>query len=96
MDIYPIKTEVDYKKALSEIENLWGSKENTKEGDKLDILLVLVEAYEEKLYPVDPPDPVEALRFRMEQMELSRKDLEPFIGKRGRVSEILIIKEVLL
>lgn len=88
MDIYPIKTEADYKKALSEIENLWGAKGNTKDGDKLDILLVLVEAYEEKHYPIDPPDPVEALKFRMEQMNLSRKDLEPFIGKRGRVSEI--------
>ena len=65
-----------------------GAEENTPEGDKLDILLVLVESYEEKHYSIAPPDPVEALKFRMEQMNLSRKDLEPFIGKRGRVSEI--------
>jgi len=57
MDIYPIKAETDYKKTLVEIEKLWCSKENTKDGDKLDILLVLVDAYEEKHYPIDPPDP---------------------------------------
>ncbi len=89
MDIHPIKTETDYKRALVKIKNLWGAKENTKEGDILDVLLVLVEAYEKTHYPIGPPDPIEALKFRMEQMNLSRKDLEPYIGKRGRVSDIL-------
>ncbi|MFQ5900703.1 MAG: type II toxin-antitoxin system HigA family antitoxin [Thermodesulfobacteriota bacterium] len=89
MDIQPIKTEADYERVLSEIESLWGVEENTKEGDKLDILLVIVDAYEKAHHPIDPPDPIEALKFRMEQMNLSRKDLEPYIGKRGRVSEIL-------
>lgn len=89
MDIRPIKSETDYERALSEIESLWGAEENTKEGNKLDILLVLVEDYERKHHAIDPPDPVEAIKFRMEQMNLTRKDLEPYIGKRGRVSEIL-------
>jgi HTH-type transcriptional regulator/antitoxin HigA len=89
MDIRPIKTEIDYEHALAEIEQLWGAAENTPEGDKLDILLTLVEAYEQAHYPIDPPDPVEAIKFRMDQMGLSRKDLEPYIGKRGRVAEVL-------
>ena len=89
MDIRPIKTETDYECALAEIEQLWGAVENTPEGDKLDILLTLVEAYEQAHYPINPPDPVEAIKFRMDQMGLSRKDLEPYIGKRGRVAEVL-------
>jgi HTH-type transcriptional regulator/antitoxin HigA len=89
MDIRPIKTETDYEGALAEIAQLWGAAENTPEGDKLDILLTLVEAYEQAHYPIDPPDPVEAIKFRMDQMGLSRKDLEPSIGKRGRVAEVL-------
>jgi len=89
MDIQPIKNEQDYDKALAEIEMLWGVDEGTEKGDKLDILLVLVEDYEEKYHQISPPDPVEAIKFRMEQMNLTRKDLEPFIGSRGRVSEVL-------
>ncbi len=89
MDIQPIKNEKDYDKALAEIEMLWGAEEGTEKGDKLDILLVLVEDYEEKYHQISPPDPVEAIKFRMEQMNLTRKDLEPFIGGRGRVSEVL-------
>jgi len=89
MDIHPIKNERDYETALAEIEVLWGAEESTKQGDKLDVLLVLVEAYENKHYQISPPDPVEAIKFRMDQMSLSRKDLEPYIGGRGRVSEIL-------
>ena len=89
MDIRPIKTEADYERALADIERLWGAAENTPEGDTLDILLTLVEAYEKDYYPIDPPEPVEAIKFRMEQMELSRKDLEPYIGARGRVAEVL-------
>ncbi|WP_457676385.1 helix-turn-helix domain-containing protein [Thiolapillus sp.] len=89
MNIRPIKTESDYEAALSEVDTLWGAKEGTTNGDKLDILLVLIENYEREHHPVDPPDPVEAIKFRMEQMNLSRKDLEKYIGSRGRVSEVL-------
>ncbi len=89
MNIQPIKTEQDYDKALTEIEEFWGVDEGTKNGDKLDILLILVDDYEKIHYPILPPDPIEAIKFRMEQMNLSRKDIEPYIGGRGRVSEIL-------
>ena len=89
MDIQPIKNEKDYDKALMEIEILWGAKIGTKRGDKLDILLVLAEDYENKHHQISPPDPISAIKFRMEQMNLTRKDLEPLIGSRGRVSEIL-------
>ena len=89
MDIQPIENEQNYDKALADIEALWGSEEGTKKGDKLDILLVLAEDYEEKHHSISPPDPIEAIKFRMEQMNLTRKDLEPFIGGRGRVSEVL-------
>ena len=89
MDIHPIKNEKYYEKALAEIERLWGADEGTKDGDKLDVLLVLVEDYENKHHQILPPDPIEAIKFRMEQMNLSRKDLEPYIGSRGRVSEVL-------
>ncbi len=89
MNIHPIKSEADYEEALAEINKLWGAESNTSRGDKLDVLLVLVDAYEKEHYPIYPPDPVEAIKFRMEQMGLTRKDLEPLIGSRGRVSEIL-------
>jgi len=89
MDIQPIKNEKDYNNALADIEVLWGGEEGTENGNKLDILLVLVEDYENKHYQISPPDPVEAIKFRMEQMNLTRKDLEPYIGGRGRVSEIM-------
>ncbi len=89
MDIQPIRNEQDYDRALAEIEGLWGAEEGTEAGDKLDILLILVEDYEDKHHRISPPDPVEAIKFRMEQMNLTRKDLEPCIGNRGRVSEIL-------
>ena len=89
MDIQPIKNERDYEQVLAEIERLWGAEEGTEAGDKLDILLILVEDYEEKHHRISPPGPIEAIKFRMEQMNLTRKDLEPYIGNRGRVSEIL-------
>lgn len=89
MNIRPIKTEQDYDAALAEIEQLWGAEADTQEGDKLDVLITLVEAYEDKHYPIAPPDPIEAILFRMEQGGLDRKALEPFIGKSGRVSEVL-------
>ena len=89
MDIQPIKNERDYDQALAAIERLWGAGEGTEAGDKLDILLILVEDYEDKHHRISPPDPVDAINFRMEQMNLTRKDLEPCIGNRGRVSDIL-------
>ena len=89
MNIRPIKTEFDYNAALREIEELMGAEQNTPEGDKLDILVTLVEAYEEKHYPIDPPDPIEAIIHQMESQGLTRKDLEKYLGTRARVSEIL-------
>jgi HTH-type transcriptional regulator/antitoxin HigA len=95
MNIHPIKTEQDYDKALSVVDNLWGTREDTEDGEKLDILLILIENYESIHHPIDPPDPpdppdpIEAIKFRMEQLNISRKDLESVIGSRGRVSEIL-------
>ena len=88
-ELKPIRTRADYKKALAEVERLWGTKSGTPEGDRLDVLATLIDAYETEHYPMDPPDPVEAIRFRMEQQGLSRKDLEPLIGTRTRVAEVL-------
>ena len=89
MDIHPIRNKKDYDMALAETEQLWGAIEGTKDGDKLDILLILIEDYENKYHLISPPDPVAAIKFRMEQMNLTRKDLESIIGGRGRVSEVL-------
>ncbi|HSR55771.1 MAG TPA: helix-turn-helix domain-containing protein [Alphaproteobacteria bacterium] len=88
-ELKPIRTKADYERSLAEVEHLWGSKSGTAEGDRLDILATLIDAYEAQHYPIDPPDPIEAITFRMEQQGLSRKDLEPFIGTRTRVSEVL-------
>jgi len=95
MDIRPIRTEADYNAALKEIELLWNAPYGSSEGDKLDILVTLVEAYEEKHYPILPPDPIEAIIHYLESQNLSRRDLEPYIGSRGRVSEILNRKRAL-
>jgi HTH-type transcriptional regulator/antitoxin HigA len=89
MDIKPIKTDADYRAALKEIENLMSAAPDTPEGEKLDVLVTLVEAYEARHYPLDLPDPVEAIKFEMEQKGLTVKDLEPMIGKSNRVYEIL-------
>jgi HTH-type transcriptional regulator/antitoxin HigA len=89
MDIRPIKTKRDYERALRRIEALMSADPGTDEGDELDALATLVEVYEQKHFPVDAADPVDAILFRMEQQGLERKDLEPFIGSRHRVSEIL-------
>ncbi len=88
-DLKPIKTERDHAEAMAEIEGLWGAPAGTPEGDRLDVLATLVDAYEAEHHPIDPPDPVDAIKFRMEQQGLSRKDLEPMIGTRTRVAEIL-------
>lgn len=88
-DIHPIRNEADYEAAMQEIGTLWGAAFGSPEGDRLDVLATLVEAYEAHAIPVDLPDPVDAILFRMEQQGLSRKDLEPYIGSRARVTEIL-------
>jgi HTH-type transcriptional regulator / antitoxin HigA len=87
--IKPIKTQRDYQQALKEIDKLMDAKPNSPEGDRLDLLATLVSAWEERHFPIDPPDPVSAILFAMEQRGLSRRDLEPFIGSRARVAEIL-------
>ncbi|HGS4674528.1 helix-turn-helix domain-containing protein [Vibrio paracholerae] len=89
MDIRPIKTDADYRAALNDLENLMMAEPDTVEGEKLDILVTLVEAYEAKHFPMDLPDPVEAIKFEMERKGLTVKDLEPMIGKSNRVYEIL-------
>lgn len=89
MDIRPIKTETDYAAALDEIEALMDAEPNTPECDKLDVLATLVEAYEAEHYTIPAPDPIDALEYYLESRDLSRKDLEPYIGTRARVSEIL-------
>lgn len=88
-NLKPIRTEEDYDAALSEVERLWGAKLGTSEGDRLDVLATLIDAYEQAHYPMDPPDPIEAIKFRMSQQKLTRKQLEPLIGTRTRVAEIL-------
>jgi HTH-type transcriptional regulator/antitoxin HigA len=87
--IKPIKSERDYRRALVEIDKLMDAKPNTPDGDRLDVLATLVSAWEERHYAIDPPDAVEAIRFAMEQRGLTRRDLEPYIGSRARVAEVL-------
>jgi len=89
MEIKPIRTEADYEAALREIERLFEAEPGTPEGDKLDVLATLVEAYEAKHYAIPAPDPVESIEYHMERLRLTRKDLEPHIGGPSRVSEIL-------
>lgn len=88
-NLKPIKTEADYEAALVEIERLWGAPAGTSGGDRLDLLATLVDAYENEHYPMDPPDPIEAIKFRMQQQGLTRKDLEGILGTRTRVAEVL-------
>jgi HTH-type transcriptional regulator / antitoxin HigA len=85
----PIRSETDHQAALAEMERLWGARLGTPEGDRLDVLATLVDAYEAEHDPIDPPDPIDAISFRMEQQGLTRKDLERVLGTRTRVSEIL-------
>jgi len=89
MDIRPIRTEKDYEAALAEIERLFDAAPNTPDGDRLEVLLTLVEAYEAQHYPIPAPDPIEAIKYYMESRGLSRGDLEPYIGSRARVAEVL-------
>ena len=87
--VRPIRTEQDYAAAMAEIERLRGARAGTAEGDRLDVLATLVDAYEAERDPMDPPDPIEAIRFRMVRQGLTRKDLERMLGTRTRVSEVL-------
>jgi HTH-type transcriptional regulator/antitoxin HigA len=89
MNIQPIRNQRDHAQALQEVERLWGARPRTPEADKLEILVTLVDAYEAKHHPIDPPDPIDAIKFRMEQMGLTRNDLIDTIGSRARVSEVL-------
>lgn len=89
MNIKPIKTKKDYENALKRLEIIFDAKSGTKQGDELDILGLLIERYEEEHFPIDAPDPIEAIKFRMEQMGYKQKDLEDAIGYKGHVSEIL-------
>ena len=89
MDIRPIKTKKDHANALKRIEQLMSAKANSPEGDELDVLVTLVEAYEAKHYAIDAPDPIAAIQHRMEALGMERKDLEPLLGSKSRVSEVL-------
>lgn len=89
MNIKPVRTEADYQSALEEIERLFDAAPDTPEGDRLEVLTALVEAYEDRHYSIPLPDPIEAIEYYMESRGLSRRDLEPYIGSRARVSEIL-------
>ena len=89
MDIKPIRSKVDYKAALKAVESLMDAKARTPEGDRLDVLVTLIEGYERRQFPMDLPDAVEAIKFRMDQQGLTPKDLEPLIGRSNRVYEVL-------
>jgi len=95
MDIKPIKTEADYQAALREIEQLLDAAPNTPASDRLEVLATLVEAYEDQAYPIPLPDPIDAILYHLESRGLTRRDLEPQIGHRARVSEILTRKRPL-
>ena len=89
MTIKPIHSETDYQTALARIEALWGAPDGSDSADQLEVLAMLVETYEKQNFPIDAPDPIDFLNYTMESRGLSRKDLEPYIGPRGRVSDIL-------
>jgi HTH-type transcriptional regulator/antitoxin HigA len=93
--VRPIHDENDYQAALAAIEKLMDANPGTAEGDRLDVLATLVEAYERRHWPIGAPDPIDAIRERMEQKQLRQRDLEPMIGSRGRVSEVLSRKRAL-
>ena len=89
MKLKPIRNDRDLNRALKRIDELWDAKPGTPRGDELDVLILLVEKYEDEHFEIPASDPVEAIKFVMEQNDLSRKDLEPYIGTSGRVSEVL-------
>jgi HTH-type transcriptional regulator/antitoxin HigA len=89
MNIKPIKTEKDYKLAITRLETLFDAKKDTPKGDELEVLSLLIEKYEEDNFPIDLPDPIEAIKFRMEQLGLTQTDLAEVVGQKSRASEIL-------
>lgn len=93
--IQPIRTKADYRAALRDVEQHWEAEPGTPAGDRVDVLVTLIEAYEAKHFPIPAPDPIAAIEFMMEQKGLTRRDLEPAIGSRGRVSEVLTRKRPL-
>ncbi len=95
MDIKAIKTEADYNQALKRLENIFHASADSKEGDEAEILSILIEKYEDEHYPINAPDPIEAIKFRMEQMGMDNKDLADIIGYKSRVSEIFSRKRKL-
>jgi len=95
MDIKIIKTEEDYAKTIKRFEEIFHAPENSKEGDEAELLSFLIEKYENKFYPIEAPDPIEAIKFRMEQMDLTNKDLADIIGYKSRVSEVFSRKRKL-
>ena len=95
MEIKPVKTEADYRAALKEIETLMLAEPDSPDGEKLDVMSTLIEAYESRHYPLDLPDPVEAIKFEMERKGLTVKDLQPMIGQSNRVYEVLSRKRSL-
>ncbi len=95
MDVKPIRTNEDYQSTLREVESLMSAELGTPEGERLDVLVTLVEAYERRHFPLDLPDPVEAIKFAMDQRGLTVKDLEPMVGRSNRVYEILSHKRPL-
>ena len=95
MEINVIKTEEDYNKALKRLEEVFDAPVNSPQGDEAELLTLLIEKYEEEHYPIESPDPIEAIRFRMEQMNMNKKDLAEVIGYKSRVSEILSRKRKL-
>lgn len=95
MNIKPIHNDDDLQAAMTRVNELWGAEAGTPAGDELEILALLIQKYEDEHYPMPPSDPIEAIRFRMDQEGLTAKDLEPFIGSRGRVSEVLTGKRPL-
>ena len=88
-EVKPIRTKRDYKAAVKQLELLWGAKSGTADGDRLDILATLIDAYEAKHFPTDPPDPIEAIKFRMEQQRLTRREFEQIIGSRAHATDVL-------
>ena len=89
IEVRPIRSEADHEAAIEEVARLWGAASGTVKGDRLDVLATLIDAYEATHHAMDPPDPIEAIKFRMEQQGMTRKDLEEMIGTRTRVAEVL-------
>jgi HTH-type transcriptional regulator/antitoxin HigA len=95
MDIKVLKTEDDYNQALKRLDEIFHAPTDSKEGDEAELLSILIEKYEDDHYPIEPPDPIEAIKFRMEQMGITKKELAEIIGYKSRVSEILSRKRKL-